>query len=452
MRQVRRKTVDPSVRKYLLKAKGEGIKLSWNRFETMLPQDGFGRLGLTCFDCLQGPCRLNPFSREEERTICGRTREELVIKGLYRFLGNSEFKLNADDMVRASEVNTGLIGLARVQFEKMKTECDSRLVEGTRQIGLGVLKQEYINICLEEVSPVVMNMVQTLAQELSDEAISRGAKGFNIVIAGDIAPAFPFASVSNTGGVEFAVLTGLLDFYVVGSNGLGLGKNIVPHYHTFYAEANYGTREIKVRDWLLQAAVAYTQRDKKKILSSEEINEVELISLDKEQIKTNLEKGKIKGICVFGGGTNLKVTQDALVCEAVAKIAQEDVLCLSYGNTAVTLGKYGYLRNRSNSDSKLQGIGKFPLVDCVGAEIDVVKIVDLVESIGSQKVVALFPELTTARDFMVALTLAGAGVKVLTAINLPLEGSEDVAEKIGKLITYCTPSDYVNQGLALLEL
>lgn len=451
MRQVRRKTVDPSARKYLLKAKEEGIKLSWNRFENMLPQDGFGRLGLTCFDCLQGPCRLNPFSREEEHTICGRTREDLVLKGLYRFLLNSEFRLNAEEMARAGEGNTGLLGLARGQIEKMKAVCDSRHVEGTRQIGLGVLKQEYINICLEEVSPVVLNLVQNQAQELSEEATSRGAKGFNIVIAGDIAPAFPFASVSNTGGVEFVVLTGLLDFYVVGSSGLGLGKNIVPHYHTLYAEADYGTSELEVRDWLLQAAVAFLKRDKNKILSSEELNEVELISLDHEQIKTNLENGKLKGICILGGGTNLKVTQDALVCETVAEIAPKDVLCLSYGNTAVTLGKYGYLRNLSNRDSVLLGTDKVPLVDCVGAEIDVVKIIELVESLGAQKVIALFPELTTARDVMVALTLAGAGVKVLTAINLPLEGSEAVAEKIGKLITYCTPADYVNQALALLE-
>ncbi|SHI25497.1 hypothetical protein [Desulfosporosinus lacus] len=453
MRQVRRKTVDPFVRKYLLKAKEEGIRLSWNRFEKMLPQDGFGRLGLTCFDCLQGPCRLNPFSREEERTICGRTREELVFKGLCRFLDNSEFKLNQEDLVQAMENNTGLLGLARGQIEKMKTACASRQVSGiTRQIGLGVLKQDYINLCLEEVSPVVMKMVQTLTQDLSEEAISRGAKGFNVVIAGDIAPAFPFASVSNTGGVEFAVLTGLLDLYVVGPNGLGLGKNVVTHYHTIYAEADYGASKIKVKDWLLQAAIAYTKRDKNKILPSEEINEVELIGLDNEQIKTNLENGEIKGICILGGGTNLKVTQDALVCEAVTSIALKDVLCLSYGNTAVTLGKYGYLRGSSPRDSVLVGKGRFPQVECVGGEIDVVKLIDLVESIGSQKIVALFPEPTTARDIIAALTLAGAGVKVLTAINLPLEGSENMTEEIGKLITYCTPSDYVNQSLALLEL
>lgn len=429
MRQVRRKIADPSVRKYLLKAKEEGIKLSWNRYEKMLPQDGFGSLGLTCFDCLQGPCRLNPFSRVEERTICGLTREDLVYKGLYRFISNSQYKLGTDDMARVTEENTGLIGLARCQIEKMKKISDSRQVQGTtKQIGLGVLQQEYVNICLEEVSPTLMHVIQDLALELENEAIRCGAKGFNIVIAGDIAPNFPFDSVSNTGGVELAVLTGLLDYYVVGSGGLGVGKNVVPYYHTEYAEADDEASQVKVKDWLVKATAAYTRRDNKKVLPSDEIGEVEIITLDHKQIKNALKKGEIQGICILGGGSNLKVTQDALVCDAAKSMAGEDILCLTYGNTGVTLGKYGYHAH------------------CVGAEIDAVKILSLVESIGSEKVIALFPELTTARDFIVSLVLAGAGVKVLTAINLPLEGSKEVAGKIDELITYCPPSEYVNEA------
>ncbi len=186
--------------------------------------------------------------------------------------------------------------------------------------------------------------------------------------------------------------------------------------------------------------MAIPKRDQGKILSSEEIHEVELSSLDFEQIKTNLQTGQLKGICILGGGTNLKVTQDALVCEAVAKIAPKDVLCLTYGNTAVTLGRYGYLS------------GKSPMIKCIGTELDVVTLLDLVESIGTEKVIALFPELTTPRDVIVALALAGVGVKVLTAIDLPVGGSEEVAQKIGALITTCAPSEYVNQGLTLLEL
>lgn len=444
MRQVRRKITDPSVRTYLLKAKEEGIKLSWNRFEEMLPQDGFGRLGLYCHDCLQGPCRLNPFSEKEVRTICGLTKDNLVNRTLYRLVSSNDLDLETTDMDCGCEDNDSLLGLVRCQVESMKKMNGSRKVHGTtRQIGLGVLKEDYINICLEEVSPVFMNMVQNLTEELIEEATSRGARGYNIVVAGDISPAFPFQSVSTIGGVEFAVLTGLLDFYMVGTKGLGRGKNVVPHYHTFFAQADRSICKLKVRELLVKAAVAYTKRDKNKILPSDQISEVELMDLDKESIQKSVSNGSIKAICILGGGTNLKLTQDALICEAAVRLASMGVLCLTYGNAAVTLGKYGYLQKTDDASA---------LVSCVGAELDVVKILDLVESLDKEKVIGLMPELTMPRDITNALALAGEGVKVLTSINLPLEGSKEVGAEINKLIKHCSPSDYVDEALKLLEL
>ena len=444
MRKVRRKIADSSVKTYLLKAKEEGIKLSWNRFEDILPQDGFGRLGLYCHDCLQGPCRLNPFSEKEERTICGLTKDDLVYRGLFRLIANNELKADTNDLDCACEDNSSLLGLVSCQMNKMRIMNGSRKLQGiTRQLGLGVLKEDYINICLEEVSPVVMNMIQIMAEELTAEAVSKGAKGYNIVIAGDISPTFPFSSVSNTGGVEFAVLTGLLDFYAVGPKGLGLGKNVVSYYHTLYVQADHSLCKHKMKEWLVQAADAFTKRDKKKILTSDQNSDVELIDLDKESIKKDMDNGNITRICILGGGTNVKVTQDALICEAAVRLAPKGVLSLTYGNAAATLGKYGYLQKTGDSSA---------LVSCVGAELDVVKILDLVESLDKEKIIALFPELTTARDLSVALAFAGAGIKVLTAINLPLDGSNEVGTEINELIRYCAPSDYVDKALKLLAL
>ena len=339
MRQVRRKIADPSVRTYLLKAKEEGIKLSWNRFEDMLPQDGFGRLGLYCFDCLQGPCRLNPFGKKEERTICGLTKDDLVTKALYRFIGADDLENDIDELDCGCEDKAGLVGLAGYQLEKLRKANGSRKVDGiSRQVGLGVLKEDYINVCLEEVSPVVMNMIQQLAEDLNADAVTRGAKGYNIVVAGDISPTFPFPSVSNSGGTEFAVLTGLLDLYVVGKKGLGLGKNVVSSYHTQYVQPDQSVCKVKIRGWLTQAADAFSKRDNNKILASNQIGDAPLLDLNLDQIKNDLASGSIKGICILGGGTNVKMTQDALICEAAVRMASSGVKCFTYGNAAVTLG------------------------------------------------------------------------------------------------------------------
>ncbi|KUO64107.1 MAG: hypothetical protein APF84_08340 [Gracilibacter sp. BRH_c7a] len=444
MRQVRRKIVDPSVRTYLLKAKEEGIKLSWNRFEEMLPQDGFGRLGLSCHDCLLGPCRLNPFGENEVGTICGLTKDDLVLRTLYRLVSNNDLEIDPTDLDCGCEDNDSLLGLVRCQTESMKKMVGSRKVQGvTRQVGLGVLKDDYINVCLEEASPVLMNMVQALVEELKEEATSRGAKGFNVVVAGDISPVFSFPSVNNIGGVEFAVLTGLLDSYIVGAKGLGLGRNAVSYYHTFFAQADRSVCKVKVKDWLIESADAYRKRDRKKVLASDQIGEVELIDLDKAMIKQNMDNGCIKGVCILGGGTNLKVTQDALICEAAVRLSSMGVLCLTYGNAAVTLGKYGYLQKAGDANA---------LVSCVGAELDVVKILDLVEGLDKEKIIGLMPEIAMPRDISNALALAGTGVKVLTSINLPLEGSKAVGAEINTLINYCSPSEYVDEALNSLAL
>ena len=63
MATIRRKTIENKATEYLSYARTAGVDLSWNNYERMLPQDGFARLGLSCSDCLMGPCRINPFDR-----------------------------------------------------------------------------------------------------------------------------------------------------------------------------------------------------------------------------------------------------------------------------------------------------------------------------------------------------------------------------------------------------
>jgi hypothetical protein len=216
-----------------------------------------------------------------------------------------------------------------------------------------------------------------------------------------------------------------------------MGKNAVPHYHTVYAECGYHPSSAKIKEWLVKAAAAYTLRDQSKILCSDEKYAIELHDIDKAKIEQDLGNGTIRGICILGGGSNLKLTQDELICEVVAEMSAKGVLCLVYGNAAVTLGKYH---------------GSLPLVRYIGSEADVIKIMELLESIQIPKRIALFPELTTPKDIVAAFALAGAGVKVLTAVNLPVEGSKTVAEEIERKVSYAPSSEFLHEALQYLEL
>jgi len=85
MESIQIKTVDPVSQELLKSAYQRGLKLSWDRFERLQPQDGFLRTGLSCpYGCLQGPCRIDPFGRGAERGLCGLDRDGMVAALLLR--------------------------------------------------------------------------------------------------------------------------------------------------------------------------------------------------------------------------------------------------------------------------------------------------------------------------------------------------------------------------------
>jgi acetyl-CoA synthase len=50
----------------------------------MQPQCGFGELGICCRNCLQGPCRINPFGGKPDKGICGARDYTIVARNLIR--------------------------------------------------------------------------------------------------------------------------------------------------------------------------------------------------------------------------------------------------------------------------------------------------------------------------------------------------------------------------------
>jgi len=93
MKQVHKKSTDEAVNQMLLSAYKRHIDLAWDRAETQQPQCGFGRLSLCCSDCYAGPCRINPFGAEDQRTICGRERDTLTANSLLNRVADGSLAL-----------------------------------------------------------------------------------------------------------------------------------------------------------------------------------------------------------------------------------------------------------------------------------------------------------------------------------------------------------------------
>lgn len=78
------KSLDPAVRRLLGKAHSEGLSNVWDRFESHQPQCGFGLLGICCRNCIQGPCRIDPFGDGPQQGICGADADLIVARNLLR--------------------------------------------------------------------------------------------------------------------------------------------------------------------------------------------------------------------------------------------------------------------------------------------------------------------------------------------------------------------------------
>ncbi|MDR2518927.1 MAG: hypothetical protein LBD13_05885, partial [Spirochaetaceae bacterium] len=70
-------SIDPAVNELLKKAAQEQVPTAWDRYEQQRPLCGFGELGVCCRNCLQGPCRINPFG-EPQAGVCGADADLIV--------------------------------------------------------------------------------------------------------------------------------------------------------------------------------------------------------------------------------------------------------------------------------------------------------------------------------------------------------------------------------------
>jgi len=100
-----KKTVDRAAAKMLAKAQRDGIETVWDRYQAQQPQCGFGELGVCCRNCMQGPCRINPFG-EPKKGVCGATADVIVARNLLRTItgGAASHVDHAYDVLEALEL------------------------------------------------------------------------------------------------------------------------------------------------------------------------------------------------------------------------------------------------------------------------------------------------------------------------------------------------------------
>ncbi len=78
------KSTDSATLSAIKEAEKTGIKTVWDRYAAQIPQCGFGETGLCCRNCMQGPCRIDPFGEGPQMGVCGANADIMVARGISR--------------------------------------------------------------------------------------------------------------------------------------------------------------------------------------------------------------------------------------------------------------------------------------------------------------------------------------------------------------------------------
>jgi carbon-monoxide dehydrogenase catalytic subunit len=118
MEFIQKKTADTAVESFLTRATESETSLIWDRYEGQLPECGFCEAGLSCRDCLQGPCISHPFKDSNKFGVCGKDKDILAIQSLLRLV----LKGTMAYLDRVSDFTKGVESGEIKPKNKMKTD------------------------------------------------------------------------------------------------------------------------------------------------------------------------------------------------------------------------------------------------------------------------------------------------------------------------------------------
>ena len=167
-------------------------------------------------------------------------------------------------------------------------------------------------------------------------------------------------------------------------------------------------------------------------------------NLNVKAIADGLSNGNIKGIVIFAGNDNVKLSQDTDLTVMAQIFLDSGILCLSEGDASIALAKYGYLTKGSDISCS-DGLKKVYGTLATPAIIDItyygmVEFLSVLSSVSGKSVkdlpvAAVFAEASRNIDVVKAVTAVAFGVDTYFWPALPVGGGKKVVEA---LKSYCS--------------
>ncbi len=86
MRDVQDLSICKDAQLMLKKAAEDNVETVWDRYLKQQPPCGYCELGLSCRNCVMGPCRIDPFGEGPQQGVCGADADIIVARNLARMI------------------------------------------------------------------------------------------------------------------------------------------------------------------------------------------------------------------------------------------------------------------------------------------------------------------------------------------------------------------------------
>jgi hydroxylamine reductase (hybrid-cluster protein) len=446
MKQVHKKSDDEAVNQLLVAAYRQRTDLAWDRAEAQQPQCGFGQLGICCSHCYDGPCRINPFGSDEQRTICGRAKSDLAGGSLVRSVADGSLALlklarefgaevSADDLaaVMTSEDEMLGNGPARLQalgglaakaldaIAQAKRQTYGADQPGVSKVNLGALNAQAVNVVVHgHVAPGVIQALTGAA------AKSSATVNLSAVCGADAGGRLALPVLTNYESQEAVLLTGAVDLLVVGS------QCVMPAMIVLAAKLNVAVVEASalkeaaaVEAALQTASEAFRRRAGKAVNIPPVVRPLHIGGIDgglTDALKASYAKGVVQGVVYLGGCGSFGSTQDTVSVQLARQLLKDGYVVVTAGCAGVSLAKAGMTDpayDEANPALRAALPAGLPAVVYIGACHDVAGFLGVAEALkdSAVPVFAVMPQITHHKTLATAAAFAAKGITTLIGLE-----------------------------------
>jgi carbon-monoxide dehydrogenase catalytic subunit len=526
MEFIQKKSTDTSVEHFLVKAADQEIPLAWDRYEGQLPVCGFCEAGLSCRDCLQGPCISHPFRDASKKGVCGKDKNTLAVQSLLRLVIKgtmSSLDLVADlandietgdtkpadkaaadkvlkeiqaifsnketasmkelpaalskswkdagvypegilrDLFKASQkleggvagveetllwaFKTALLGnLAQQVQRKLKRSVFGDIAPTKLDVSLGILQKDVPNIVLYgQISAALKQKIAAVAKKAKVSVFG--------VCTDPLLPPYVFSPVTNYGSQEIPIMTGAVDLIVAGDQFVNPSiLQVAKDWKVTVVPAAGLDKEKDLNAFAKRivdlAKKSFDNRaDIPKDIPADKQTAIMGFSsetLDAAKVAKGLSDGKIKGVVVFSGSSNVKYSQDNEYVAMATVFLQNDILCISEGEASVALAKHGFLNPKMEGIECGKGLAGFlkslgknvpAVIDCNATEFILALAKAGKKAPKDYPVFACFPEANRSIEVVKAMGMVAMGVTTYFWPSLPVTGSPETMKALSDVST-----------------